>query len=300
MSDDTRGPAAPETAPQPAPFSPVHHRYEKHRTGLPQLGPYVRELWRRREFAFESSRAAMRGANTNTFFGQAWLVLNPLLLSLVYYFLVTVISRSDATQGWDYFAHLTGGLFVFYFFQGAVNTGAGSVVNAGGLVLNTAFPRLLLPLAAVRTAFLRFLPTVPVYLVFHLLAGNPWNVNTFVVAPAFFALLMLFTAGLAALFAALQVYFRDMTAFLPYVMRIWLYSSPVLWTVDMIDGYGIAQTLAPINPLYSLIGGYGQALQQGTMPGGGLWLGALLWSVGAFVLGAGYFMSRERDFAVRI
>ena len=49
--------------------------------GLPPLVPYFRELWHRRPFATEMSKATMRGANTSTFFGQAWLVLNPLLLA---------------------------------------------------------------------------------------------------------------------------------------------------------------------------------------------------------------------------
>jgi teichoic acid transport system permease protein len=281
-------------------FEAVYHRYEPYRSGLPHLPTYLRELWRRREFAFETSKASMRGANTNTFFGQAWLVLNPLLLSMVYYLLVTVLSRSDATRGWEYFAHLTGGLFVFYFFQGSVANAAGSVVNAGGLVLNTSFPRLLLPLAAVRTGLLRFLPTVPVYLVFHLLAGNPWTLATVLVAPVFLALLAVFAAGLASLFAALQVYFRDMTAFLPYITRIWLYASPVLWTVDMIENHRAAQAIAPINPLFALIGGYGQALQTGQVPSVQMWLLAVAWAAGSFVVGSWFFMARERDFAVRI
>lgn len=302
MSEETRSTTAPEGrgGADEREFDAVYHRYEPHRTGLPHLPTYGRELWRRREFAFETSKANMRGANTNTFFGQAWLVINPLLLSLVYYLLVTVISRSDATRGWDYFAHLTGGLFVFYFFQGSVSNAAGSVVNAGGLVLNTAFPRLLLPLAAVRTGLLRFLPTLPVYFLFHLLAGNPWTLATVLVAPVFLGLLALFAAGLSALFAALQVYFRDMTAFLPYLMRIWLYSSPVLWTVQMIEGHAMAEALAPFNPLYALIGGYQMALQDGAVPPPELWLLAVGWAVGALVLGSAYFMSRERDFAVRI
>ena len=112
MSNDSEA-AGPGTEAGPRTFEPVYHRYVPHKTGLPHLPTYVRELWRRREFAFETSKASMRGATTNTFFGQAWLVLNPLLLSLVYYLLVTVISRSEATRGWEYFAHLTGGLFVF-------------------------------------------------------------------------------------------------------------------------------------------------------------------------------------------
>ncbi|WP_068433966.1 ABC transporter permease [Piscicoccus intestinalis] len=277
-----------------------YHLYEPHKAGLPKLGVYFKELWQRREFATEMSKASMRGANSMTFFGQAWLVINPLLLAAVYYFIVNVLSSGNRTSGWQYFSHLTGGLFLFYYFQGAVNTGANSVVSAGKLVLNTAFPRLLMPLSAVRTGFYRFLPTLAVYVVFHILAGNPWNLNTFITAPIFLVLITMFAAGLASVFAALQVYFRDTASFLPYFMRLWLYCSPVLWTIDMIDGHAGARALAPFNPLYPLIGGYGEALQNGTMPSLDIWLAAVGWAVLACAIGFGYFMSRERDFAVRL
>lgn len=282
------------------PYEATYHRYEPHRAGLPNLRVYFSELWRRREFASEMSKAGMRGANSMTFFGQTWLIINPLLLAGVYYFIVNVISGRSETQGWTYFTHLTGGLFVFYFFQGAVASGAGSVVGAGKLVLNTAFPRLLMPLSAVRTGFFRFLPTLPVYFLFHILAGNPWNLNTVLVAPIFLLLITMFASGLAAIFAALQVYFRDTSSFLPYIMRIWLYASPVLWTIDMISTHGAAKKLAPFNPLYPLIGGYGEALQNGVNPSLHIWLMAIAWAVGSCLIGFGFFISRERDFAVRL
>lgn len=280
--------------------APVYRRYEPHKAGLPPLREYFAELWQRREFAIETSRAGMRAANTRTFFGTAWLVINPLLLAAVYYLLINVLS-GNGTQGFDAkrFAHLTGGLFVYYFFQGSVMTGANSVTGAGRVILNTAMPRLLLPVAAVRTAFYRFLPTIPVYFVFHLLAHNPWTWATVVVAPIFLFLLTLFATGLAALFAALQVYFRDTASFLPYVTRIWLYASPVLWTIDQLGHAGLRRAAA-INPLYSIIGGYGEALQTGQVPALDIWLLAIAWSLGSLVIGCAFFISRERDFAVRI
>ncbi len=60
--------------------------------GLPPLRPYFRALWQRRVFAAEMSRSGIRAANTNTFFGQVWLVLNPLLLAGVYYLLIDIIA----------------------------------------------------------------------------------------------------------------------------------------------------------------------------------------------------------------
>ncbi len=268
--------------------------YEPHRVGLPPLRPYFTELWRRREFAAELSRSGMRAANTRTFFGQIWLVLNPLLLAAVYYLLVSILADRG---GLDYMVHLVAGLFAYYFVTGCISAGAGSVTGGGSLVMNMSFPRLLMPLSAVRTAFFRFLPTLVVYLIIHLVAGAPWSF-TMLLALVFLALMVVFAAGMAAVVAAVQVYFRDTASFLPYLIRIWLYLSPVLWFAE-----DVPERLRPfmvLNPLYSLLGGWSDLLVRSQLPSPGLWLAAVGWSVAAAVAGALFFMSRERDFAVRL
>lgn len=280
-------------------FTTTHHVYEPHRGGIPPLMPYARELWRRREFASEMSKANLRGANTLTVFGQLWLVLNPLLLAGVYFLLVQVISGAD--RGMDFFAKLCAGLFAFYFVSGAMTTGANSVTGGGKLLLNTAFPRLLMPFSAVRTAFFRYLPTLPVYALFHILAGSGLQWGMLAAVP-FLLFIVVFSQGLAAFFAAIQVYFRDTTSFLPYLNRIWLYLSPVLWTIDSVPGRfrGVIDTLSIINPLFSLLGGYTESLAEGTMPSLGTWIAAIVWAAASFIIGSLFFMSREREFAVRL
>jgi teichoic acid transport system permease protein len=279
-------------------FEPIYHHYGPHRVGLPPLVPYFRELWHRRAFAAEMSKATMRGANTTTFFGQAWLILNPLLLAGVYYLLVTIIRGRDEP---GLFVHLTLGLFAFNIVSTSINSGANSVTGSGKLLINTAFPRLLMPLAAVRTAFFRFLPTVPVYFVFHVIfLPQEWHPRM-ILALYFLGTLVFFSMGLAAFFATLQVYFRDTSNFLPYFVRIWMYVSPVLWLPEMIERMPRwILTLIQINPLYSMLGGYAELIQEGTIPPLYMWLTALAWAVGAVAIGFLYFISREREFAVRL
>jgi teichoic acid transport system permease protein len=280
-------------------FEPVYHYYGPHRAGLPPLIPYFRELWRRRAFATEMSRANMRGANTSTFFGQAWLVLNPLLLAAVYYILVSIIRRqSDPT----FFAHLTLGLFAFQLVGTSVTSGATSVTSSGKLLLNTPFPRLLIPLSAVRTAFYRFLPTVPVYFVFHLIfLTHVWSLKM-LLSLYFLATMVVFSMGLAAFFGALQVYFRDTSSFLPFFVRMWLYLSPILWAPEHVvrQFSGPILTLIKLNPMYSMIGGYTELLQDNTFPPTYMWISAAVWALVSAVIGFLYFISREREFAVRL
>lgn len=278
------------------------HVYEPHRAGIPPLAPYFRQLYERRFFAAAFSRANIRAANTQTFFGQLWLVINPTLLAVVYFLLVTVIRGGasgsfDLTNGMAYLAHITGGLFLFTLVSGAMQAGAGSITGGGKLILNMSFPRLLMPLAAVRTAFFRFLPTLPVFLVIRILAGGAWS-WAMLLSVYFLAMAVLFSVGLAALFAAIQVYFRDASSFLPYVTRIWLYLSPVLWFPD--DVFHKVGNLLFVNPLFSIIGGWAETTLEASVPPLSMFVWSAAWAIVVAVAGALFFMSRERDFAVRV
>lgn len=269
--------------------------YEPHRAGLPPLGAYIGELWRRREFAFELARTNLRSQHFNTALGQLWLILNPLLLGLVYFMLVEIIGRGN--RGIDFLAHLLLALFAFRLVSSSVSQGARSVVGGGRLILNSAFPRTLLPLSSVLTSFMLFLPTLAVYAIIHAMAGLPVTPQILWAIPII-AMLILLAAGIAMLVATVQVYFRDLTNFLPYAMRIWLYASPVLYFA-----YQVPPKFKPIlaaNPLYPLLTSLSDTVNLGREPRPMLMLWGLGWAVGLFVIGSLFFISREREFAVRL
>src|SRR5215203_3305144 len=178
-------------------FTGERHVFVPHSVGLPPLGSYFREAWRRRSFAVELSRTKLRAQHFNTVFGQLWLVLNPLLLALVYFVLVDILrTRGSNTEG--FFAHLMACLFVFYFIHNSITVGVKSVTKGGRLILNSAFPRALLPLSSVITGFMRFVPTILVYVPVHIASGLPVSPELLWLIPIL-ALFVLLAAGLSML-----------------------------------------------------------------------------------------------------
>jgi teichoic acid transport system permease protein len=276
-------------------YTSERHVYEPHPIGLPPIGPYVRELWRRRQFALELARTNLRSQHFNTALGQLWLVVNPLLLGFIYFLLVDIVGSGN--RGADFLAHLMLGLFAFRLVSTSVTEGARSVVGGGRLILNTAFPRTLLPLAAVMTSFMRFLPTLAVYAPLHVIAGLAIGPRLLWAIPIV-ALLVVLASGAAMLIAAVQVYFRDVRNFLPYFLRIWLYVSPVLYYA-----HEVPDRFKPIiaaNPLYPLLGSLSDVVNQGENPSVTFLLWGLGWALGILVIGGAFFISREREFAVRL
>ena len=77
----------------------------------------------------------------------------------------------------------------------------------------------------------------------------------------FFGCMLVFSAGLAAFFSTMQVYFRDTSSFLPYFVRIWMYLSPVLWLPENVANFSKpVLTVIQLNPMYAMLGGYAQLL----------------------------------------
>jgi teichoic acid transport system permease protein len=284
-------------APAPASKgSPLElHVYEPHPIGLPPMGKYLRTFWARRHFAYELARANLRVQHYNTALGQLWLVVNPLLLGLIYFILVYIIG--GGSRGITFLAHLMLGLFAFRLVSTSFTQGARSVVRGGRLILNTAFPRTLLPLSSVLTSLGQFLPTLLVYAGIHAIAGLPvgWHL---IWAVPILLLFVVFAAGAAMLAATAQVYFRDFANFLPYFTRIWLYLSPVLYYAHEVpDRF---KALVAVNPLFPLISTFSDVVNQGQNPSAGYMLWGLASATVTFLVGALLFISREREFAVRI
>jgi teichoic acid transport system permease protein len=276
-------------------FTTERHVYEPHPIGLPPLGSYARALWQRRAFALELARTNLRAQHFNTALGQLWLLVNPLLLAFVYFLLVEIVR--SGSRGIVFLAHLMLALFAFRLVSRSVSQGARSVVGGGRLILNTAFPRMVLPLASMLTAFITFLPTLVVYGIVHGIAGLPVGPNLLWALPIL-GILIVFAAGAAMIAATAQVYFRDLANFLPYATRIWLYTSPILYYVEEVPPR--FKPILAANPLYPMLGSLSDVVDKGQAPSAGYMAWGLAWAVGTFVVGALFFVSREREFAVRL
>lgn len=290
--------------------------HSAHDGRLPPLGQYVGDVWERRRFVLHLARSNLKAAHADTVFGQLWQILNPLLLGCVYYLVVTVIrGRGDL----NYFVHLIGALFLFYFVRNAMGTGATSVVNGGTLLLNSAFPRAILPLATTLAAIFNYLPTFLVYLGFHMLQGGEAGQlhATMLLLPFMWTVLAVFAFGMSMLAATVTVYFRDTTSFLPYLLRIWMYLSPVLLTYEQIvagvsgvltPGSGVepaattvtlAQRLIYLNPMMGFLRTW-EALVNGLLPEAIAVWSATGWSLLALAVGGWFFLTHEREFAFRV
>ena len=258
------------------------------------LGSYLRSVWGRRRFISSLARTELRARYFNTILGQFWTVLSPLMLAGVYFLLIQVIGGGRA--GTDRFTLLVACVFLFYFTRNSVQAGASSIIGGSGLILNSAFPRAVLPITAVLEAFVQLVPSLIVYAVIHGLTGAPLSVSL-IFLPLLLLLQTIFNLGVGMLLGTLGVYFRDIVNALQYLLRIWLYATPVIYTVG--DLPPRIRSVLIWNPLFHLFASY-QAVLTGTTPRMQYIAISTGWALGLLVFGGLVFVFKEREFALRV
>lgn len=255
---------------------------------------YMRSLWSRRTFISEFSRSELREQNYGSVFGQLWLVLNPLLLSAVYFLLIYVIGgSSDATR----FGHLTASLFLFYLVSNSLTGGVKAITSGQRLIMNTSFPRVMLPISATVIALFKFIPTLIVFGIIHLFIGLPYSWQMLWAIPIL-AIALVMALGMAILISCINVYFRDISSMLPYLTRSLLYLSPILYVASSISDR--IKTFEIANPIFYLLDSWSRVLVHAQSPTVFGMVHASVWALSLFTVGLYFFLSRERDFAVRL
>ena len=267
------------------------------RAGFPNLPDYCKEAWRRRDFVVELSRAERQEENLDTVFGTLWAVLSPLLSAVVYYIFLFVVQGGG--QGPESFLHLMAGIFMFEFISTAATRGSNSIMRAGALITNTAFPRILLPLADVLTAIKVFVPAMAVYVVFHFVLGQQLSFLALQAIPAFF-LIVVFVIGLAMLAGTAQVYFRDTAALVPFVLRLIMFASPVLYYPEQAKELLGGKLLALLNPIFCMVEIFSGSIVRGSTFDIWTWIIATFWAFFTLVIGFCFMVTREGEFAARL
>lgn len=253
---------------------------------------YLIDLWGRREFAWFMAKANLTARNASTSLGLLWWVLNPIFMSAVYYFVFGFLFDS---RGKDplYLSYLLAGMFAFNYTTTSMTGGSNSILGGAKLLVNIRFPRLVLPMTAMFESTFGFVTSILAYylVVFPVQGVYPrWQ---FLFLPLIIIMHFLFNLGLAAFTARLTIPFRDLNNLIPHLTRLWLYSTPIVWPLSLLDNkpwwvHGIVE----VNPMYSFVTLYRWAL-MGRELGPQVLTNAALWTTAMLIAGVYSFTRNE-------
>jgi ABC-2 type transport system permease protein len=273
---------------------------------------YLKEVLSSRELLANLTLREIRGQYKRTILGQLWSLVNPLASMLVYTivfaFILRVQPEPGNPSGLDVFAlWLLCGLLPWNFFAAVVQTGMGSLLANAGLVQKVYFTRIVLPLSYVGSIGFNWLFEMSVLLVALALFGSffwPWLPLLLLTM----AILAVFAAGLALMLSIANVHFRDTQYFVSILMQIWLYMTPIIYPISLVQVqsdkagglFGTSITVMDIyklNPMEHFVAVFRNLLYDNRWPDPADYLFITICAVISLVLGVLIFRRSEKGLA---
>jgi len=256
----------------------------------------LRALWEYRELLGFLVWRDVKVRYKQTALGVAWIILQPLVSMVIFTVLFGYLLQAPS-DGAPYAVFAFAGLLPWNYFAGSLTRSSQSLVGSANLITKVYFPRLVIPISGVLGGLVDFGVASLVLAGLMALYRIPPTANI-IWLPAFLLLALATALGFGLWLAALNVRYRDVNYLVPFLVQIWMYLTPVIYSVTLIPER--FRWLLALNPMTGVVGGFRWALLGGVMetePPGMLFAVSVLITLVVLVSGAIFFRSTERTFA---
>ncbi|NJC26138.1 ABC transporter permease [Neolewinella antarctica] len=253
----------------------------------------VKAIWAYRDLLYFLSLRGIKIKYAQSILGVGWAVFDPLIQAIIF----TVIFGNLAKLGSDgtpYILFSYTAMVSWTYFSGILTEATGSLVKNRTMIGKVYFPRLILPLSAVFGKLIDF-GVASLVLIGLLIYYGMTPSATIIMVPVLLLILILTSIGAGCFLAALAVQYRDIQYAMSFLVRVLMYSAPVVYSVSIIPERW--QPLYALNPMVGVIEGMRSIFLQ-NRPFPWEWVGTgFATSLVIFLIGCFYFRRTERHFA---
>ena len=272
------------------------HRAEEHVVLTPQTGWRgldFKELWRYRELIWVMGARDLQVRYKQAALGIAWAIVQPFMTMVVFAIFFGKLAKIDS-QGVPYAVFSIVALLPWNLFAGGLANCGNSLVANENLLKKVYFPRLILPLAPLVTGLMDF--AIGCIVAAGVMAYYRVAPSAHIWALPFFLVLALFTALAAGIWlAAINVRYRDVRYIIPFLVQLWLFASPVIYSAQILSPK--VRLIYGLNPMAGVIQGFRwSVLGIGPAPGPMLLVSTSI-TILLLVGGLFYFRRTEEQFS---
>lgn len=164
--------------------------------------------------------------------GWAWAALQPLALMGIYTFIFAHVTTVK-TGGIPYPIFVFSALLPWIFFASAITNSVQGLIAYPNLLTKMYFPREIIPFSYLAAGVIDFLiaSVILAFLMVHYRISLTWNV---LYGIPILMILVAFAAAMALLFSAVHVRFRDVGLAMPFVLQVWMFATPVVYSLEAV------------------------------------------------------------------
>lgn len=254
------------------------------------------ELWRFRYLFLVLVWRTLKVRCQQTVVGVAWAVLQPLLLTVLFTVIFSLLAGMPS-DGQPYPIFVLGGLLIWQFVAQSFLQASSSVVAEAHLITRIYFPRILLLLATIGAALFDLVCVFGLLVCFMFWYGVAPGIGVLAFIPAL--LLAAATAfGLSLWLAALYVPYRDVGHLLPFMTQVWMFLSPVIYPLSLLPPK--YEALYAMNPIVVAVQTSRWAFTGGPPPSPQMVVISTTVAALLVVTGLWFFRRREGTFADKV
>ena len=197
-----------------------------------------------------------------TILGLAWAILNPLVQIVIFSIIFGKVAQLQ-TDGIPYVLFSTVAIIPWSYISESMGASSQSLVSGQQMLGKIYFPRIIYPLTPILAKLVDFGISLLLLIgvMFYYQIPPTWNL---LYLPLMVLLMIIVPAGVGFWLSALAIRYRDVKFAMPFVMRMLIYSAPVLYSASSIpEQYRVLYSL---NPIVAVIEGYRACLLGLPMP----------------------------------
>ncbi len=226
-----------------------------------------------------------------TVLGFAWAILNPLIQIVIFSVIFGKVAKIP-TDGIPYVLFSTVAIIPWTYMAESMNASSQSLVTGQNMLGKVYFPRLVYPITPILAKLVDFAISLLLLVAVMVYYRIEPTLNLLYL-PLMIVLMMMVPASIGLWLSALAIRYRDVKFAMPFVIRMLIYSAPILYTASSIpDEY---RFLYSLNPIVAVVEGYRACLLGLPMPWEYIAPGAVTVSL-LLIFGAIYFRRMERVF----
>lgn len=225
----------------------------------------------------------------NSVLGILWSLLNPILMTLVFSVVFTLMLRRNIE---NYPVFFLCGYLPWGFLSSSLGGATGSIVGNAQLIKKVYFPREILPIAEVLSNLVNFLVAMLVLFAM-LLIFRIQLTPAVLMLPLIILAQTIFILGLVLLTSIANVFYRDTQHILGPLIQAWFFLTPVFYSIKTLPEsseilgmtVNIQLWVRRLNPMASLVASYRDILYWGTPTGLDFFLRTAITCVVVLVIG---------------
>ncbi len=254
----------------------------------------LKEIYKYRHMLVTLVKQDIDGRYKGSIFGFLWTLLNPLFMLVIYSVVFKFVFRNNIDH---YPIYLFIMLMPWNAFNSMIMNGSTCVSNNASIIKKVYFPREVLPLSVVISYTIQYCFSLIVTIIAILVSGVGLSFNALLL-PLIMLVQVTFAFGIILMISAANVYVRDVQYMMNPIMMIWMYASPILYSISMVPEKFLS--IYKLNPMVTILGGYKSILYDKTLPDFRALGIVFLVSLGLCVIGWLVFNKLQRRFAEEV